>query len=98
MWDFEPDVRIDPEDVLEYVRDNKEWFLDKLGEDDYVYKKKMQSLSVVIHNFCNEECNFLRQVRDGVSKLSNEEIVERCKNLYSKFEYFGKCFGDYAKD
>ena len=38
MWDFEPTIRIDPEDVLEYVRDNKEWFLDKLGEDDYVYK------------------------------------------------------------
>lgn len=97
-WDYEETVRIDAEDILEYVQDNKEWFLDKLGENDFVYKEKMKKLSQVIHEICNNEFNFLRQVRDGTSKLSNEEIVEKCKKLYTLIETLGKEFGDYAKD
>ena len=57
-WDYEETVRIDAEDILDYVKDNKDWFLDKLGEDDFVYKKKMQELSRVIHNMCNDEFDF----------------------------------------
>lgn len=97
-WDYEETVRIDAEDILEYVQDNKEWFLDKLGENDFVYKEKMKKLSQVIHEICNNEFNFLRQVRDGTSKLSNEEIVEKCKKLYTLIETLGKEFGEYAKD
>ena len=97
-WDYEETVRIDADDILDYVKDNKEWFLDRLGEDDYIYKKKMQQLSQVIHDLCNNEFNFLRQVRDGTSKLSKDEIIEKCKKLYSKIESLGKDFGDYARD
>lgn len=97
-WDYEDVVRIDAEDILDYVKDNKDWFLDKLGEDDFVYKKKMQELSQVIHDMCNDEFDFLRKVRDGTSKLSDKEIVEKCKNLYSTIEALGNYFGDYAKD
>jgi hypothetical protein len=97
-WDYEETVRIDAEDILDYVKDNKDWFLDKLGEDDFVYKKKMQELSQVIHNMCNDEFDFLRKVRDGTSKLSDKEIIEKCKNLYSTIEALGNYFGDYAKD
>lgn len=97
-WDYEETVRIDAEDILEYVQDNKEWFLDKLGENDFVYKEKMKKLSQVIHEICNNEFNFLRQVRDGTSNLSNEEIVEKCKKLYTLIETLGKEFGEYAKD
>lgn len=97
-WDYEETVRIDAEDILEYVQDNKEWFLDKLGENDFVYKEKMKKLSKMIHEICNDEFNFLRQVRDGTSKLSNEEIVEKCKKLYTLIETLGKEFGEYAKD
>lgn len=97
-WDYEEIIRIDPDDILDYVKDNREWFLDKLGEDDYIYKKKMQSLSQVIHDWCNTDFNFLRQVRDGISNLTDKEIVEKCKDLYNKIEYIGKEFGKYAKD
>lgn len=97
-WDYEETVRIDAEDILEYVQDNKEWFLDKLGENDFVYKEKMKKLSQMIHEICNDEFNFLRQARDGTSKLSNEEIVEKCKKLYTLIETLGKEFGEYAKD
>lgn len=97
-WDYEETIRIDAEDIFEYVKDNKDWFLDKLGEDDFVYKEKMKKLSQMIHEICNDEFNFLRQVRDGTSKLSDKEIVEKCKNLYSTIEALGNYFGDYAKD
>ena len=97
-WDYEETVRIDAEDILDYVKDNKEWFLEKLGNNDFVYKEKMQQLSQIIHDKCNNEWNFLRQVRDGTSKLSDKEIIEKCKNMYSQIEEFGKCFGQYAKE
>ena len=97
-WDYEETIQIDPEDILDYVRDNKEWFLDKLGKDNYIYKKKMQDLSQIIHDWCNNDFNFLRQVRDGISNLTDKEIVEKCKDLYNKIEYIGKEFGKYAKD
>ena len=58
----------------------------------------MQSLSQVIHDWCNTDFNFLRQVRDGISNLTDKEIVEKCKDLYYKIEYIGKEFGKYAKD
>lgn len=98
MWDFETQINIDPEEILDYVKDNKEWFLDRLQENDFVYKKKMQELSRVIHNMCNNEFDFLRKVRDGISNLSDKEIVEKCKDLYSTIESLGNYFGDYAKD
>lgn len=97
-WDYEETIQIDPDDILDYVRDNKEWFLDKLGEDNYIYKKKMQDLSQIIHDWCNNDFNFLRQVRDGISNLTDKEIVEKCKALYNKIEYIGKEFGKYAED
>lgn len=97
-WDYEETIQIDPDDILDYVRDNKEWFLDKLGEDNYIYKKKMQDLSQIIHDWCNNDFNFLRQVRDGISNLTDKEIVEKCKDLYNKIEYIGKEFGKYAED
>ena len=95
-WDFEP--QIDCDEVLEYVKNNKEWFLDQLGESDYPYKRKMIELSQVIHRLCNEDWDFLRRVRDGTSNLSDREIVEKCKDLYSKVEEFGEYFGSYAKE
>lgn len=95
-WDFEP--QIDCHDVLDYVKDNKEWFLGELSELDFPYKKKMQELSQLIHDMCNNEWDFLRKVRDGTSSLTDREIVEKCKNLYSKIEEFGNYFGQYAKD
>lgn len=98
MWDFETQIAIDPEEILDYVKDNKEWFLDRLQENDFVYKKKMQELSRVIHNMCNNEFDFLRKVRDGISNLSDKEIVEKCKDLYSTIESLGNYFGYYAKD
>ena len=97
-WDYEETIQIDPDDILDYVRDNKEWFLDKLGEDNYIYKKKMRDLSQIIHDWCNNDFNFLRQVRDGISNLTDKEIVEKCKALYNKIEYIGKEFGKYAED
>ena len=98
MWDFEPTVRIDPDEVLEYVKDNKEWFLDKLGEDDWVYKKKMQELARVIYNKCNNEFDFLRKVRDGTSKLNKDEIIEKCVKMYSEIEALSKYFENYTRD
>lgn len=97
-WDFESNVRIDCDEILEYVEDNKEWFLDRLGEADYVYKKKMKELSQVIHDLCNNEWDFLRKVRDGTSTLTDKEIIEKCKSIYSKIEEFGEYFGQYTKE
>ena len=97
-WDYEETVSIDADDILGYVRDNKDWFLDKLGEDDFIYKEKMQKLSQVIHEKCNNEWNWLRQVRDGISNLTDKEIIEKCKSMYDQIESFGKAFGEYARE
>lgn len=95
-WDYEETIRIDADDILYYVKDNKEWFLEQLGEHDYVYKKKMQELSQVIHDLCNNEWDFLRKVRDGTSNLTDKEIIERCKGIYNKVEELGNYFGSFA--
>lgn len=95
-WDFE--TKVDCYDILEYVKDNKSWFLEQLGESDNTYKEKMKELSQVIHDKCNNEFNFLRKLRDGISNLSDKEIIEKCKSLYTTIEEFGNYFGNYAKD
>ena len=100
-WDYEETVRIDAEDILDYVKDNKDWFLDKLGEDDFVYKKKMKELSQVIHDMCNDEFDFLRKVRDGTSKLSDKEIIEKLGfncDLFCSLTQPGNIVGAFSKE
>lgn len=95
--DFEP--RVDAEEVLEYVLSNKEWFLERLGEEnDGKYKVAMLKMAKYIDRYLSNEWEFLRRVRDGVSNLTNEEIAEKSAKIYEDLEKISNYFHEYAKE
>lgn len=95
--DFEP--RVDAEEVLEYVLSNKEWFLERLGEEnDGKYKVAMLKMAKYIDRYLSNEWEFLRRVRDGISNLTNEEIAEKSAKIYEDLEKISNYFHEYAKE
>ena len=96
-WDFEP--KIDAEDVLDYVLENKSWFLEKLNEEnDGTYKIAMTKMANYFNKHCFDEWDFLRKVRDGTSNLSKDEIIQRCSNVYETLEELRNYFNQYATE
>lgn len=73
-WDFESDVtvRIDAEEVLDYVQENKDWFLDKLNiaKKDDLYKK----VKDLFRDFYNE-FDHVRRLRDSSHEYATDEKV-----------------------
>lgn len=62
-WDYEETIRIDADDILEYVKDNKEWFLDQLGESKQSFEREIISLQRQIENIIYKyDC--VRKARD----------------------------------
>ena len=95
--DFEPSV--DAEEVLDYVLSNKEWFLEKLNEDnDGTYKIAMTKMAAFFNRRCFNEWEFLRKVRDGTSNLSDKEIIQKCIQMYDTLEDMRNYFNEYAKN
>lgn len=95
--DFEP--RVDAEEVLEYVLSNKEWFLERLGEEnDGKYKVAMLKMAKYIDRYLSNEWEFLRKVRDGISNLTNEEVAKKSAKIYEDLEKISNYFHEYAKE
>lgn len=73
-WDFESDVtvRIDADEILDYVKDNKEWFLDKLNiaKKEDLYKK----VKDLFRDFYNE-FDHVRRLRDSSHEYETDEKV-----------------------
>lgn len=62
-WDYEETIRIDADDILEYVKDNKDWFLNQLGESKQSLEPEIISLQRQIENIINKyDC--VRKARD----------------------------------
>lgn len=95
-WAFEHYVNIDPDDILDYVKDNKDWFFEKLQISEH--KDLLKELIQRIHDLCNNDWDFLRQIRDGTCNLKNEEIIEKCKQTYNQLEDFVKSLENQLKE
>lgn len=95
-WAFEHYVNIDPDDILDYVKDNKDWFFEKLRISEH--KDLLKELIQRIHDLCNNDWDFLRQIRDGTCNLKNEEIIEKCKQTYNQLEDFVKSLENQLKE
>lgn len=95
-WAFEHYVNIDPDDILDYVKDNKDWFFEKLRISEH--KDLLKELIQRIHDLYNNDWDFLRQIRDGTCNLKNEEIIEKCKQTYNQLEDFVKSLENQLKE
>lgn len=81
-WDFETrtDVTIDADDILEYVKNNKEWFLEQLEvqKSSSTIKEDVKDLSGYVDSII-DKYNKVRILRDN-SNNSNEDV---CVKIYN---------------
>lgn len=70
-WDYEDTIRIDAEDILDYVKDNKEWFLSQLGKDT----NELATLEEKVLNTINR-FDYIRRYRDYSESTRKEHSSE----------------------
>ena len=85
-WDFETqtNVSIDAEDILEYVKNNKEWFVEKLqnlSPEREVVKEALIRIDDMLNEF-----DKIRRCRDKAANNRNLEAVK----LYESVEKLRK--------
>lgn len=62
-WDYEETIRIDADDILDYVKDNKDWFLEQLGESKQSFEPEIINLQRQIEDIIYKyDC--VRKARD----------------------------------
>ncbi len=69
--DFETNVEIDADEVLDYVRNNKDWFLSQLGKDTSSVMHIERKVQNIIDKF-----DYIRRYRDYSSTTREEHISE----------------------
>ena len=80
-WDYEDTVRIDADDILDYVRDNKDWFLDQLGCSESTVGNTLLELERHVTDLINEYDD-IRRYRDESSNNRDDRAVK----LYEELE------------
>lgn len=80
-WDYEETVRIDAEDILDYVRDNQDWFLDQLGCGESTIGNTLLELERHVTDLINEYDD-IRRYRDESSNNRDDKVVK----LYEELE------------
>lgn len=83
-WDLEvrTDVSIDADDVLEYVKANKQWFLEQLG--DYKSDETMKNEIKDVGNYVDsiiDKYNTIRILRDTSTDNANDPRVKIYEDL-----------------
>ena len=93
-WDFQTEVSIDCDEILEYVKDNKDWFLSELGipTDSYL-KSQLSSIACMIENTLNEY-DSIRRKRD--ESINNTDLPE--VQLYEELVTYQKMIKELADD
>jgi len=91
-WDFE--AKIDAEDILDYVRDNQEWFLDKLEQSDGYYKNGLMEFKIHLNNLL-DNYNTIRLRRDHIIPVTN--LNNQAISLYEDIEELIKDIDIYLK-
>lgn len=81
-WDYEETVRIDADDILDYVRENKEWFLEQLDvqKSSSTIKEEVKDLSGYVDSIINKY-NKVRIVRDSSVHNQDELSVKMYEDL-----------------
>ena len=81
-WDFETEVRIDCDEVLEYVKDNKDWFLDDEKVKELMLKTEAQMKTAFENSTLPDEPDqrlledLLIQIRESVYDGSNHSNTD----------------------
>lgn len=81
-WDYEETVRIDADDILDYVRENKEWFLEQLDiqKSSSTIKEEIKDLSSYVDSII-DKYNKVRIVRDSSVHNQDELSVKMYEDL-----------------
>lgn len=81
-WDYEETVRIDADDILDYVRENKEWFLEQLDvqKSSSTIKEEVKDLSSYVDSII-DKYNKVRIVRDSSVHNQDELSVKMYEDL-----------------
>lgn len=92
-WDLEvrTDVSIDADDVLDYVKANKQWFLEQLG--DYKSDETMKNEIKDVGNYVDsiiDKYNAIRILRDMSTDNANDPRVKIYEDLIEIRESISK--------
>jgi hypothetical protein len=79
-WDFETQVSVDADEILDYVRDNKDWFLDQLGCSESTVGNTLLELERHVTNLINEYDD-IRRFRDESSNNRDDRAVKLYEEL-----------------
>lgn len=81
-WDYEETVRIDADDILDYVRENKEWFLEQLEiqKSSSTIKEEVKDLSGYVDSII-DKYNKVRIMRDSSVHNQDELSVKMYEDL-----------------
>lgn len=79
-WDFQTEVSIDAEEILDYVRDNQDWFLDQLGCTGSSLRNTLANLEKYVTDLINEYDD-IRRYRDESSNNRNDRVVKLYEEL-----------------
>lgn len=81
-WDYEETVRIDADDILDYVRENKEWFLEQLDvqKSSSTIKEEVKDLSGYVDSII-DKYNKVRIMRDSSVHNQDELSVKMYEDL-----------------
>jgi len=89
-WDYEETIRIDADDILEYVKENKDWFLNQLGESKQSLEPEIVSLQRQIEDIIYKyDC--VRKARD--EKHENSAATQ----LYEELGFIKEKVGELLK-
>ena len=81
-WDFETQVSVDADEILDYVHDNKDWFLDQLGCSEITVTNTLLALERHVTDLINEYDD-IRRYRDESSNNKDDRVVKLYEELES---------------
>lgn len=79
-WDFETQVCVDADEVLDYVRDNQDWFLSQLGCNDRNIRNTLTVLDEYVSDLINKYDD-IRRYRDESTNNRNDRAVKLYEEL-----------------
>lgn len=79
-WDFETQVRVDADEILDYVRDNQDWFLSQLGCHNNTIRNNLDVLDKYVSDLI-DKYDDTRHYRDESTNNRNDQAVKLYEEL-----------------
>ena len=79
-WDLQTQVSVGADEILDYVRDNQDWFLSQLGCDDRNTQNILTNLDKYVSDLI-DKYDDIRKYRDKSSINRNDRIVKLYEEL-----------------